>query len=276
MANNNNKWAVPGWPHATKKDVYASYEYEVRQAKKRLDDMGLPYLKLVLPDTKPTSGYNAWLRVQELKKINNLDIVNANGKYYGTIGKPSKYLYVQESVTKEIKGHKWSKDYKMFTASDANKLLVEQNKTNKARKKQGLEPISGLKFNKEESVDSILRKIKFKGSDLGIGTEQRKFVDNILKSLKSAMQQAIDTGLYTQETIETINKLLESINNETASNNYKKLWSIYKASNDKELYNIFSSDQTLFQSTTLIDKLAEAYNIKINIDFDFSSEDVNF
>ena len=276
MANNNNKWAVPGWPNVTKKDVMASYDYEVRQAKKRLDDMGLPYLKLVLPDTKPTSGYNAWLRVQELKKINNLDIVTANGKYYGTIGKPSKYLYVQESVTKEIKGHKWSKEYKMFTANEANKLLVEQERVNKTRKKQGLEPISGLKFNKEESIDSILKKIKFKGSDLGIGTEQQKFVNNILKSLQSAKQQAIDTGLYTYETIETINKLIEAIDNNIPQYNYIKLWNIYKASNDKELYNIFSSDQTLFQQTTLIDKLAEAYGIKINININFDSEDVNF
>lgn len=276
MANNKNKWAVPGWPNATKKDVMASYNYEIREAQKRLDDMGVPYLKLIIPSTLPTSGTDAYLRVQQLKKINNLDIVTANGKYYGTIGKPSRYLYVQESVTKEIKGHKWLKEYKMFSANEANKLLVEQQKVNKKRKKQGLEPISGLKFDKQESVDSILRKIKFKGSDLGIGTEQNRFVNNIVKSLVSAKQQAIDTGLYTKETIETIDRLLKAIDNETASSNYKKLWNIYKASNDKELYNIFSSDQTLFQQTTLIDKLAKEYNIKINIDFDFSSEDVNF
>lgn len=271
-----NKWAVPGWPNVTRKDVMASYNYEIRQAQKRLDEMGVPYLKLITPSTLPTSGTDAWLRVQQLKKINNLDIVTNNGEYYGTIGKPSRYLYIQENITKEIKGHKWSKEYKMFTAEQANKLLVEQQKVNKTRKKHGLEPISGLKFNKEESVDTILKKIKFKGSDLGIGTEQRKFVDNIVKSLVSAKQQAIDTGLYTQETIATIDRLLQAINNETAPNNYRKLWSIYKASNDKELYNIFSSDQTLFQQTKLIDKLAEEYNIKINIDFDFSQEEVNF
>lgn len=276
MANNKNKWAVPGWPNVTKKDVMASYNYEIRQAQKRLDDMGLPFLKLVIPSTLPTSGTQAYLRVKELQKINNLDIVTANGKYYGTIGNPSKYLYIQETVTKEIKGHKWSKEYKMFTAAQANKLLAEQQKVNKTRKKQGLEPIGGLKFNKEENIDSIVKKIKFKGSEIGIGTEKRKFVDNIIKSLQSAKEQAIDTGLYTQETIETINRLIEAIDNETASSNYKKLWSIYKASNDKELYNIFSSDQTLFQSTTLIDKLAEAYGINININIDFNSEDVNF
>lgn len=276
MANNKNKWAVPGWPNVTKKDVMASYNYELREAHKRLDAMGVPYLKLITPSTLPTSGTDAWLRVQQLKKINNLDIVTVNGKYYGTIGKPSRYLYIQESMTKEIKGHKWTKEYKMFTANEANKLIAEQQKVNKTRKKHNMEPIGGLKFNKEESVDTILRKIKFKGSDLGIYTEQRKFVDNIIKSLQSAKEQAIDTGLYTKETIDTINRLIEAIDNETSSNNYKKLWSIYKASNDKELYNIFSSDQTLFQSTTLIDKLADAYGVSVNIDIDFSSEDVNF
>ena len=65
MANNKNKWAVPGWPNVTKKDVIASYNYEVREARKRLNDMGVPYLKLVIPSTLPTSGTDAWLRVQQ-------------------------------------------------------------------------------------------------------------------------------------------------------------------------------------------------------------------
>lgn len=274
MVKRKNIWALPGMPNVTKERVLQGYNIEVNRAIKRLTDINLSMLKLKIPVDLPTSGAEALARVNELRKITKENIVVRDNKYRGTIGTPSKYLYIQESLDKVIKGHSWHKDYRQFTSGEANKILEEQALVNKKRKRAGLPEISGLKFEEGMKVQDILKKIKVRGTNEYMNVEKKRFVDNIIQALESAKQMAIESGLYTGLTIVSINKLIDTINNTSLNNNYKKLWRIYKKSNDKELFNMFSSDQVTFQQTKLLDYLMDEYDVHINIDF--ALDDANF
>lgn len=268
-----NKWAVPGYPNASRRDVIASYNAEIRKAKERLESLGVPALKLNLPNTLPTSGKQALNRVLEIKKINqeNIEVKQPENGIFKTenilinIKEPSKYLFYQDKLKKKIKGKKFEIEFKLFTSKEVKNILEEQKEVNKKRKKIGLSNISGLRFKKEKTYKEVIKDIQFKGSSVGIGQEMKRFVDNFIVSLKRSIDDAIFYNIYNQDTMEEVKELLKEIEKRSLIENFNRLWKIYKKSNDKELFNMFASNQTLFGETDLIDMLAQEYNIKIDI-----------
>lgn len=266
------------WGQFTKKQVIDAYNLELNMANVRLVTLNrqlVGYKLGVIQPPEPTSLKMALEIASEIKKISKVNIKIKDGKIVD-IDNPSKYLRVQEILEKKIKGRKFKKEYKIFTAEEASSILKEQIRVNKKRKRNQLPPISGLRFDKEKRYQDIKKEVKFKGSDIGIGTEKDRLVKGIITSLNSAYQKLVDTGDTMGDEFIFIKELINEINSDP--NAYSKLRPIVAGLNNKDFIFMYSSDAIVFNPSPELYKIMDAYNISTKDYYDAINniDEVNF
>ena len=267
--------------YVTRERAMSAYYMEIELAQQRLKSIGLDDLYIKMPRTAPQNPEALVRRVRELRKIDPSKIktkdVDGILKFAGTIGSPSEYLKVQERVkSKVLKGHTFILS-QSFSARTANEIIKLQDEVNKVRIKNDLPPIGNLRFSKR-TVDEIKEIVKNKGSVRGMNEEKERFVNNIIQSLTTAFSDVVLFGSLTETSQYELSDLIQKMYSTDLDTNYKILKKIYNKtkSGNKELYNIFSSEQTILYRSDLLEYLIAGYGVKVDIDYDVFSELSNF
>lgn len=267
------------WGRFTKDQVLKAYNEELELANERILKLRSRLfninLGVVQPPT-PTSLKQALDITRELKKISSDNLVISNIGDLIEIKNPSKYLRIQEVLIKKIKGRSFRKEFKIFTAEEASKILAKQQEVNKKRRENKLPPVRGLRFEKDKDFSYIYEDVSSRGSDFYIEIEKDRVVKGVITSLNSAYQILVDDNETGGDSFKYIKELIDKINSDSQA--YSKIQSVVKNMSTDQLVYMFSSDKIVFDATPELFKLLEAFNISSQDYYDSINnlDEINF